>query len=618
MNRMNRFTASTLALLAASPALAQDPYLLDPIIVSGGFTPISAATYGRAVSVVTEDELEERGILTVQDALRALPGVSVNSSGASMTSVRIRGGESNNTLILIDGVPAAAGDATYNLSALSTAAIERIEVLRGPQSVYYGSDASSGVVNIITKTGGTGSQGSVTLEGGSAWSANGFYSARNERGGISLSLSYLNDRGWDYSNSDGELDGTVRRTAQVKADYFLTDELKLGFSFRRSDETYEYDAAAWAATDWQSYVVDDPSLYSDVEETTASLWAEYAMFDGRLTHRLSYDYTHNEQSYSGGAPTETDAQAVKYRVSYGLDGQAVALSDHVLTGFAEYSTDSSSTNPLYERETRSYALEYRGQYFGALDVQGGLRYDDNKTYDDILTWNLAAAYSFANGTRLHASAGKGSVNPSYTELFGGWGTVGNPALLPETNIGYDIGVEVPVFGDRGSLDVTWFSETLSNEITYYFDGTDYTYMNETGESTRRGIEVTGNWAVTDALDMRLAYTWLDAKNPDGSVEVRRPEHELGLGATLDTFGGRGTVSADLRYVAGNYDTQYWGSYAVEELPAFATVDVAADYRLNDTFTLKGRVTNLFNSDAMEAWGYVGRPRSYYVGIGASF
>lgn len=136
-------TVATAPLLAL-PATAQDAFDLGEIIISGGLSPIDAARYGRAASVVTAQDIQARGITTVQDALRALPGVSVSNSGASLGTVRIRGGESSHTLVLIDGIPAASGGA-YSFSGLETANIDRIEVLRGPQSAIYGARAVTGV-----------------------------------------------------------------------------------------------------------------------------------------------------------------------------------------------------------------------------------------------------------------------------------------------------------------------------------------------------------------------------------------------------------------------------------------------------------------------------------------
>lgn len=616
-----------LAALAAStaifahPSLAQEVFDLETIVVSGGLTPIKADAYGRSATVLTEDQIADRGITTVQDALRALPGVAVSSQGNSFTQVRIRGGEANHTLILIDGVEAAGGDGEYILSGLETANIERIEVLRGPQSVYYGSNASAGVINIITKTGREGSEASGSIEFGAATTASAFLSQRGARGGVSLALSYTDDQGYDHSGDGGEKDGLKRRTAILKGDYMLGDDLKLGFTLRRSQEDYDLDSTNWAAVDPASYVVDDSTQFSSRDEMTAQIFAEYAMLDGRLTHRLALEDTENEQSFNGGAPTRTRTRAAKYRLSYGLDGRPVDEADHLLNAMLEWQKDDSSTNPAYTREAMSYALEYRGRLAGGLDLQAGVRFDDNKVFEDALTWTLGLSYTFAeSGVRLHASAGTGVVDPSYFELYASaFGYTGNPNLRPEKNRSFDLGVELPVLQGRGSIDVTYFHDVLTDEITSVSTGPGtFSFTNQSGDSKRHGIELTGKVQATDRLALRLNYTYLEATNPNGSVEIRRPKHELALGATLDTFGGRGSIDADIRHVSGNFDTQFWGAYNTVELPAYTTVDLAARYEIDDRWTLTGRVTNLFDASTSDVWGYANRGRAFYVGLAANF
>ncbi|MCI2393815.1 TonB-dependent receptor [Aliiroseovarius sediminis] len=613
-------STTALCALLSQPAFAQDPYDLGTIIVSGGFSPVEAARYGRSASVLTRADIEERGLTTVQQALRALPGLSVSGQGSNFTQVRIRGAEASHTLILIDGIEAAGGDGTYVLSGLETANIERIEVLRGPQSVFYGSNASAGVINIITKRGGEGTEYGGSIEVGGGTTATAFISQRGERGGLSLSLSHADDHGYDFSGDGGERDATRRNTAILSGDYALTDDVKLGFTFRKSNEEYDYDATSWTPTDAASYIVDDPDLYGERDEMTASVFAEYLMLDGRLSHRLSYDWTRNDQSYDGGPFTKTKSEKLAYLLSYSLSGEAVASADQLVNLIVEDETDSSDSNPLYGRGTTSVAVEYRGSFANGFDVQLGARRDFNDSFDDITTWNAAMSYGFDNGVRLHASAGTGSVNPSYFELYAdAFGYTGNPNLMPETNQSFDVGIELPIFGDRGVVDVTYFNERLSDEITDISTGPGtFSFENQVGKSTREGLEVGGQVAATDTLDLRFGYTWLDAKNPDGSVETRRPEHELTLGATLAAFGGRGSISADLRHVAGNYDTQYWGAFETVEMPAFTTVDVAARYALTDEVTLTGRVENLFDVDASESWGYAARPMTAYVGLEARF
>lgn len=603
----------------AMPAQAQEPTALDPIIVSGGLTPIEAARYGRAASVITAQEIEERGILSVQEALRAVPGVSVNGTGHSSTQVRIRGGEGNHTLILIDGVEAAGGDGEYILTGLETANIERIEVLRGPQSVYYGSNASAGVINIITKKGTGGFEHGGSAELGAGWMASGFVAYRDARGGLSLGVTKRDDEGWDYSGSDGEKDGITRQTLTLAGDYEVAEGLRLGFTYRKSEERYEYDSNSYTAMTADQYVVDDPTQFSNRDEQTMQVYADYTGPGGRMSGRLSYERTNNAQGDNGFAPTETEGDALRLRLSYGLDGP-VSSGAHILSLLAEHETDSSSSNPLYARENDSVALEYRGSFAGGLDVQLGARFDDNSVFGDSVTWTAAASYTLAGGIRLHASAGTGVVNPSYFELYANsFGYTGNPTLDPERNKSFDIGVEVPFAQGRGVIDVTYFNETLTDEITSVSTGpSTYSYINQTGDSDRQGVEVSGRFAATDNLDLRLNYTWLDASNPDGSIEVRRPKHELGLGATLRTFGGRGTLSADARYVAGNYDTQFFGSYATARLPDYWKVDLAATYDVSDNVSLNARVENLFDTDYSDSWGYASRGRTIYVGLSAQF
>ena len=166
-------------------------------------------------------------------------------------------------------------------------------------------------------------------------------------------------------------------------------------------------------------------------------------------------------------PIRTERDALKYRLSYGLDGLAVTETRHLLNVLVENKSDSSRSNPLYARGATSAALEYRGSFDSGLDVQAGARFDVNDTFDDAATWNIGLSYPVGpSGVRLHASAGVGIVNPSYFELYAtDFGYVGNPALTPERNTSFDVGVTWPVLDGRGTLDVTYFNEVLTDEIT---------------------------------------------------------------------------------------------------------------------------------------------------------
>lgn len=203
----------------------------------------------RASGIVTSQQIQERGIATVQDVLHALAGVSVYGSSNTFTQVRTRGGEANDILILIDGIEAAGGNGEYVLSALETANIEHIEVLRGLQPAYYGSNASARVISIITLEGGIGRTYSASLEVGNTTTATAFVSHHNERGGLSFSFSHTDDPGYGQSGDGGEKDGLERTTGILSGDYLLTYRLKLGFTLRRSEEEYNCDSTSATAMD---------------------------------------------------------------------------------------------------------------------------------------------------------------------------------------------------------------------------------------------------------------------------------------------------------------------------------------------------------------------------------
>lgn len=617
------------AAVLATQATAQDVIELEDIIISGGLTPVAADATGRAVSVVTAEEIEARGITTVQNALRALPGVAVSSAGSSPTQVRLRGGEGNHTLVLIDGVEVAGGDGEYFFSGLETANIERIEVLRGPQSAFYGSNASAGVINIITRKGDIGTGGSVSLETGDATTATAFLSTRGDEGGLALSLAHTNDPGYDHSGDVGEKDGLERTSMNLSGDYHLTPDLKLGFTLRTSDENFDSDCEAGSfgspcagviATNADEYVVDDSTLSSSLNETSGAVYAEYLAMGGQMSHRLSYEKTSNNRTSPNGTATDTSNDALKYRLSYALDGSTVENAAHLVNVLAERERDSSASNPLYARDSKSIALEYRGSFENGLDVQIGLRRDDNNAFRDATTWNAALSYELGNGVRLHGSAGKGTVNPSYSELFGdAFGSLGNPDLLPEENRSFDLGAEFTFADGAGLIDITWFRERLTNEIVFDIPAPGvFSFANQADKSTREGVEITADYQLNDVVDLRLSYTYLDASNANGSVEIRRPQHELALGVTAVAFGGQGEVSADIRHVSGNFDTQFWGFFETTKLPAYTTLDVAAQYDLTDSVTLTGRVENVFDSETSDVWGFANRGRAAYIGLSARF
>lgn len=609
------------ALAAPTGAFAQ-VIPLEEIIVSAGLTPVASDAYGRANTVLTRADIEARGAVTVQDALRGVPGVAISGAGLGFTDVRIRGGEANNTLILVDGIDVSGGSGQYILSGLTTADVERIEVLRGPQTVYYGANASSGVINIITDKGAQGLHYGTSVEVGSGETASAHVSRRTDRGGVSLNVTSLDDHGFDQSGDGRERDGIRRKTIGLAGDWKATETLTFGSTLRWSKEENDYDAENYdfvqPPTNADDFVV-DADLMGARREFQGGVWGQYDMLGARLTHRIDYQDTVFKQRSDGTPFARGEAETLKYRLSYGLDGRPADQARHLLNLLVERREDGSSVAPEYERDRNSYAVEYRAFLENGLDLQGGVRRDDNKVFDDFDGWNLGLSWRVpGQPIRLHASAGRGQVDPIYSELFDTPFSIGNPSLTPERNRSYDLGVEWTALDGRGSIDVTYFNERLEDEITYAFIPTlaAGTYVNADGESPREGVEISGKLQATDNMGFSLNYTYLDAKTPDGTVEVRRPRHEVLLSSTLSVLQDRGQVTATVRHVAGNNDTEFWGTYAVTELPDYTTLDLTAGYDLTEQVRLTGRVMNVFDKEYSDVWGYATRDRTAYMGVQA--
>ncbi len=639
-------SAAPLALPLA--AFAQEPVLLPEIVVSGGLTPIAAPSYGRAYSVVTAEDLERRQTVYVADALRALPGVSVNRSGGAggITQVRIRGAEGSHTLVLIDGVEAnATENGEYDFGGLLATDIERIEVLRGPQSSLYGSNAIGGVISITTKKGPAANGFDVGggTEGGTdgTYAGDIFVRGRGTAGTFSVSVAGRHDGGYDISNDPNGSDDTARNlSVNASGSLFMTEWLTLGATVRHTDRENDYDGFLFGAPTAARLVYDEDDVHAR-QETAASLFADIRTFGGRMVHRADATWlTADDQNFSDGianADTTGDRLKLGWQSTLALDAATVDAADHLLTLAADYTYESYRNNDpaiVYDPsqlETQSRRLfglvgEYRGSFFDALDLQLGVRHDFNDDFADATTWSAGVAYRLADyGTRFHASAGTGVQNPTLYEQFGfiPGEFVGNPDLKPEKSFGWDVGVEQLFWGDRAAVDVTWFQQNLKDEIFTAYPAPSYigTPVNEDGESDRQGIEVTARVRPVDPLTMGLSYTWLDATDFDGSREIRRPQHEFGFDATYAFLGGRASVTLDGRVVLDNLDSDFrspaFGTTKVT-LDDYVVLNIAAQYQATENVQVYARVQNLLDADYEEQFGYPAQGVVAFAGVRARF
>src|SRR5690606_28504718 len=227
--------------------------------------------------------------------------------------------------------------------------------------------------------------------------------------------------------------------------------------------------------------------------------------------------------------------------------------------------------------------------------------------------------------RLHASIGTGVQNPTMIDHFGFFPDqfIGNPDLTPEKSFGWDIGVEKAFWDDRLVLDVTYFNQTLEDDIVTLYPAPNFisTAINENANSARQGVEIAASLAATEALTLGASYTWLDATNPDGSHEVRRPRHEGRLSATWGFAQDRGMLRMDGLFVRGMEDSDFVAPVlpgATVKLDDYTVVNVAAEWQLSGTVQLYGGVNNLFDENYEEVYGYAAPGITGFAGLRATF
>lgn len=627
---------------AATSASGQDTLTIDEeIIVTASRVPQDRVTVGSAIDVLDEDDIKGRQQAFMSDLLRDLPGLAVNQSGpaGAFTQVRLRGAESNHTLVIVDGIEAGdpfnAGE--FEFAHLLSGGVSRVEVLRGPQSALWGSEAIGGVINVVTgpsiTTQGPWAEG--FLEGGSFGTARGQASAGNasERGSFRGSVAYADIRGISASPTDPERDGYYNLTASLIGSFDVSDILKLSFSGRYVSATAEEDAQDFTfGSPTQGFVID-----SDGERKSDRLYgravADLALFEGQWTHQLSAALTDTEnESFSGGAfsfGSEGRKWDVEYQTGYTFESGEVA--SHAITGLLEYEdltfeNRGAGGGPENQRQTGyqwSAAVEYRLGLADQVFLSGALRHDDHQRFENETTYRLTAAWVIPDsGFKLRGTYGTGVAQPSFFELFGFNPDffVGNPNLKPESSEGWDVGVDYSFANGRGLASLTYFDSNLEDEIFTDFSVFPFSVDNRAGTSTRDGVEFAFQVDALDELSLAASYTYTDAKDDNGVREVRRPKHLASLNVTYRFLESRAKLDLGLNYNGTMRDNEF--IFATPEttvaLEGYVLGTVAASYNLTEAIQLYGRVENALGEDYQDVFGFNAPGFGAYAGVRIKF
>ncbi|MBW7931081.1 MAG: TonB-dependent receptor [Gammaproteobacteria bacterium] len=647
-----------------SAALAGGPGP-ETIIVTAAYLPRPIDQVGSAVSVVTREDIDDRQAVVVADVLRGLPGISIARSGpvGSQTQLRMRGAESNHVLVLIDGVPAnnLAGADEFAFEHLHTLDIERIEVVRGPQSALWGSDALAGVINVLSRRPVQGLQAEARLEGGSfdTWNGGAWAGASNGRGHASLSVSRFDSSGTNASRSGDEDDGYDNTTVSLGAGYALTPSLQFDLSYRRTSAGKDFDNASI----FTGLPADDANGDGLVDTYHSELRQDYLRaslgwdpLDGRWIHQLRYGitdtetHTQAEDLYAPGVIDHTrqdghktgvyyqssirlrsDAQGNPLDVlSFAVDHQRetyrqrgpVSSYDFDDDGIADLVYDPNQSPSMHRT---GYVAEYLASLGAHLNLSVGLRHDDYSDFDSANTWRTTASWRPRGGaSRLHASLGKGVKTPTFIERFGYFAQqfAGNPALRPERSLGWDIGIEKSFADGQVVADLSYFRADLEGEIDGNHCCTNgmYTAVNRSGSSHRSGVELSVRAELSDVWTLDAAYTYTDSNEPvasgDRQRELRRPRHSAGLNLDGKWWSGRLGFHAALSHTGQRLDDFFDASFTPHrvQLGSYTLLTLAGHYELSPAFSIHARVENALGESYEDVYGFNTPGAAAYLGL----
>ena len=567
-------------------------------------------------------QIERRDHFIGPDVLETLPGFAVSRNGAfgSQAQIRVRGAEANHLQVLVDGIeindPAIGSE--YDFAHLNLAGVEAIEFLPGAQSALWGSDALAGVLNLRTTP--QARERSISVTGGSfdTWQARARLADVLERGHYALALSSYDTDGTNTAFTGDEDDGYENQHAHFNGGIeqgVWRGELVL----RYTDTRGEFDP-----TPFPGFVPVDGDQRFDHEEFASKIAIGAELLDGRWQPELAVTYleTDNENRANGAVTSTTAGKRVRISLQHHFEINA----QHAITGILEHEAEDfeqtgtasifGDPNQTQEISAQSVALEHIGR-FGALSTAVSARFDSNDDFDDAFSFRLAGRYRIDEQWQAFAALGTAIKNPSFFERFGFTPDtfIGNPDLQPECNRHWSLGVSW--LGEQWSVTATYFNDQLQDEINgFVFDaaGGGFTADNIDADSDRQGVELQATGQL-GALDISAGYTYLDAEDPSGIREQRRPRHsghaQIGWAFAAD----KGYLQIGGTFVGAQLDTDF-GTFSPVELDAYNRVHASASYQLTPALRIRARVENLLDEETTDVFGFRAPKRGGFVTLSA--
>ena len=659
MNALSRFSPllrpTLFAACAAlsSPALAQlqDAPQSNEIVVTPLRAPQAVSKTGSSVTVITREEIENKAAKSIVDVLRPVEGLFVSERGGmgGNVSITLRGSKPSQTLVMIDGVrigdpSSIAGD--FDFGGYSPSDIERIEILRGPQSALYGSDAMGGVINIVTRKGVGKPKASLTVEGGSYGTVLGRAAVSGSQNEFNYAFA-LNAMKTDGFSSFGYRMGRYAAFGPFENDpaQKLNGSARLGWDGGQGVSVeagylgfwsnVHYDNAAFPGMTPSDIPFTDVALNRQ-KAFTNQFWAKGAVdgLDGRMTTTLNLfanrtdRYSTNDWSsaYFGPYFATNDYRGERYGAEL-QNNFKINDQFFLITGLRNENETAKVSTGMIPRHTVPptidvNASQYTNSAFSTLQwapidkltFSLGGRADAVEGYDTFWTWRGTAAYDLTTTTKLRGSVGTGAKAPSLYQMYSAYGPIANnlPPLVPEHNIGVDAGIDQTFLDGRATVSASAFWSRYRDLIDFACEGFTCVYYN-VGRAAISGFETSGKYNLLPGQWLvKGSYTYTYAENLDTNSELLRRPRNRGSVSAVYTGIPNTELEAQLYLVGSQLD------YGDVKLAPYARLDMWARYKFNDNFSAYLRGENLTNAHYQEVYGYGTAGRSVYAGIKASF
>ena len=620
-----KYCSAALLALAAAPAFAEDADEIATIIVTATGAPSRSADTGQAVSTLGQSEIDVRQTVGVAELLASQPGVTISRNGGlgGFSAVRIRGAEGEQTLALIDGVkvndPSSPGGG-FDFGSLIIGNIRQIEVLRGPNSVPWGSEAIGGIVNVVTATPTSEPSAKLRGEYGSNDAANIVGNLSGTVGPVraSIGAGWFNEDGISAYKFGTEADGLRQYGANGRVEIDLTDGVGVDLRGYYAKSRIEQDGFPPPF-----YSFGDTPEFTRSEQAVgyAGVHANFGDFRNQLGVTVS-DINRDSFAQPGDTAPQFLNRGRIERIEYRGDWRASGALRAVFGAEHERSRISDGFSKNKTHVSGGY-LQLIASPLSRITLTGGARVDDHATFGTRTTLSANMVWRAGAGTTIRAAYGEGFKAPTLFQLYSFYGNV---TLKPENARSYDLGVEQKLLDGAILLSATLFQRDTRNQIdfTSCFGRTtgicanrpDGTYDNV--DATRaKGIETSLEIHPSNTLGVTVNYTLLDAQDrTTGRVLVRRPRHNLAADVDWTTpFGAR--VGATLRLASDSADTDF-ETFARTSLDGYALVGLRASLPIGKALELYGRVENMFDARYETVSGYGTYGRTAHIGVRADF